>query len=129
MVNRNILYGDDNEGNRLKVAESLRERGYEVDLTNSPQELVSKARNGNYSAVISDLEYSPNGTEGYEVIRQMRNLPTLKILFTGRAGLENAVEALEGGADWVVFHKSLGELVKILDNSLKGGDENGINRR
>ena len=49
----------------------------------------------------------------------------MKILFTGRGGYENAVEGLEGGADWVVLHKNRGELVKILEKELNSGRENG----
>ena len=115
-----ILYGDDNEENRLRLAQELRSRNYQVDLVRSPQELVSRARAENYDAVVSDLDYSQDGAEGYEVIRQVREIPGLKVLFTGRDGFENAAEGLEAGADWVVLHKNLGELVKILEKELGG---------
>lgn len=127
MMNRNILYGDDNEQKGLKLAQELRSRNYQVDLVSSPKEIASRAMAGNYGAVVSDLDYSPEGAEGYEVIRQIRDVPSLKVLFTGRSGFENAVEGLEGGADYVVLHKNFGELVEILEKELKGGDENGKN--
>jgi CheY-like chemotaxis protein len=123
MANRKILYGDDNEQNRQRVAESLRERGYNVDLVDSHQEFISRARAGDYRALVTDLDFSPEGAEGYEVMRQIRKVPSLKILFTGRVGFENAVEGLERGADWVVLHKNLGELVKVLEKELKGGNK------
>lgn len=122
MANR-ILYGDDQEQNRERVAQSLRERGYHVDLVCSDQEFISKARNGKYNGLISDLDYSPDGAEGYQVIKKLKEVPSLKILFTARDGFENAAEGLEAGADWVVMHKNLEELVEVLEKELKGGEE------
>ncbi len=121
LENRNILYGDDDKYNQVRIAQSLREKNYNVDLVSSPNEFVYKAKNGNYNAVVSDLDYSPKGAEGYEVIRQIRKTPCLKLLFTGRAGFENVVEALEGGADGVVLGKDIGQLVRILDKELNSG--------
>lgn len=128
MVNeyRKILYGDDNEQNRSRVAQALRKRGYNVDSVNSPQEFVLRARSGDYNVVISDLDYSPEGAEGYGIMRQIMQIPTLKILFTGRSGFENIAEGIENGADFVITSKSLDDLINLLERELKGSErENG----
>jgi len=119
-----VLYGDDNAENRIRFSQKLTSKNYLVDVVSSPQEFISRARSGNYRAVVSDLDYSPEGAEGHEVIKKIRAVPSLKILFTGRSGFENAVEGFESGADHVVLSKDLGELVEILDKELKGGEEN-----
>ena len=124
MTNKRILYGDDKEMNGKALARALRGIGFEVDLAINPQEFLAKARNGNYRALITDLEYTDGGREGYEVLKQIRNLPGLKMLFSGVAGFEYEAEAYECGADFAVLKKDQSRLLEILDKEL-GGKENG----
>ena len=58
MENENIriLYGDDNEQIRNSLASALKLRKLEVDLASTPQEMIDKARTGNYAALVTDLE-------------------------------------------------------------------------
>jgi len=123
-MNKRILYGDDNEQNRNALARALRLRRYEADLAATPQEFVAKARANSYHALITDLEYTPEGREGYEVLREIRELPALKVLFTGQSGFEYEAEAYESGADFAVMRKDSSALIKLLDEKLNSRWEN-----
>ena len=120
MKNR-ILIGDDKEQVRTALARALKLRKLEADLVSTPEETIAKARTGNYSAVITDLEYTENGREGYEVLRQIRNIPALKILYTGQMGFEYAAEGFAEGADYVVLRKDESQLMELLDKTTEGG--------
>jgi DNA-binding response OmpR family regulator len=125
MIDNYILYGDDNEKIGLDVAGFLKEKGYNVDLVSSPKEFTSRARLGKYNAVVSDLDYSPQGAEGYDAIKEIRDIPSFKVIFTGRAGFEHAAEGFECGADRVVLSKNLGRLLDVLEKELNSGGEDG----
>lgn len=113
-----ILYGDDNEQSRKSLAKALKLRGLEADLASTPQEFLEKARANQYHALITDLEYTEGGREGYEVLREIKDLPTLKILYTGVSGFEYEAEAYMNGADLAVLRKDSSALMKMLDEKL-----------
>jgi CheY-like chemotaxis protein len=125
MEMKRILYGDDNEQNRNALARALKLRNYQVDSTSDAKEFVARARANPYHALITDLEYSKDGKEGYQVLRAIRELPALKVLFSGVAGFEYEAEALESGADYAVLRKDSSALMKLLDEQLNSGGENG----
>ena len=123
MENKRILYGDDNEQLRNSLARALKLRKLEVDLASTPQELVTKARANKYHAVITDLDYTSEGREGYSVLKEIKDLPTLKVLYTGQAGYEFLPEAFESGANYAILNKNQHQLMDLLDKEL--GGENG----
>jgi CheY-like chemotaxis protein len=125
MMNKRILYGDDKEENRRSLARALRLRNLEVDLVSSPAELVAKARAEKYGVIVTDLDYTLEGREGYEVLKQIKDLPAVKVLYTGQAGYEFIPEAFENGADWVVLRKKESDLLEVFDEKLNLGGENG----
>jgi DNA-binding response OmpR family regulator len=120
-----VLVGDDKQEIRDSLARALKLRGLEVDLAQTPQEVIARARNGSYGAVVTDLQYTENGSEGYEVLRELRNLPAKKIIYTAQSGFEYAAEAFESGADYAVLRKDSSELYRILDElNLWGQNDN-----
>jgi DNA-binding response OmpR family regulator len=121
MINK-ILIGDDREQVRCSLGRALRARKIEVDLAATAQEVIRKARANNYDAVITDLEYTEGGREGYEVLRQISDLPTLKVLYTAQSGFEFEAEGLECGADYVILRKDHSRLLQLLNEKL--GDKN-----
>lgn len=123
MEAKKVLYGDDKEEKRNVLANELRLRNLEVELARTPQELVAKARANKYDAIITDLEYTPEGREGYDVLRQIRKLPALKVLYSGVCGFEYAAEAFESGADYAILRKDQSQLMELLDKEL--GGQNG----
>jgi CheY-like chemotaxis protein len=125
MEMKRVLYGDDKEQNRNALARALRLRNLEVDLVSSPQELVAKARAEKYRVIVTDLDYTLEGREGYQVLKEIRNLPALKVLFSGVCGFEYEAEAYEKGADYAVMRKDSSALLKLLDEKLNLAGENG----
>ena len=123
MENKKVLYGDDNAQMRNSLARALKLRNWDLDLVSSPQEVVAKARANPYDAVVTDLQYSPDGQEGYEVLKQIRELPVLKVIYSAQCGFEAEAEALDSGADYAVLRKDESGLMAILDEKL--GDKNG----
>lgn len=116
-----ILIGDDKEQVRTALARALKLRNLEADLVSTPEEIIAKAKAGNYGVVITDLEYTDNGREGYEILRQIKDIPALKILYTGQMGFEYAAEGFAEGADYVVLRKDESQLMELLDNELNLG--------
>ena len=114
-----ILVGDDNESLERALARALSLNGFETDSASTPQETIAKARANDYFAVITDLEYTDGGREGYEVLRQIRDSPTHKILYTAQSGFEFAAEGFAEGADYVILRKKHSELIELL-NKLRG---------
>jgi len=125
MENKRILYGDDNEQMRSSLARALKLRNLEADLASTPEETIAKARANNYAAVITDLEYSAGGREGYDVMREIKDLPALKVLYTAQSGFEYTAEALVNGADYAVLRKDPAQLINLLERELNLGGENG----
>ena len=104
-----ILLGDDN----LEFAREAMPYipGAEITFVSSPEELVTEARTGNYTTIITDLQYTPQGTEGYKILEELEDLDARKILWTGVADQEEVKEkAKELGAE-LLDKDELGTLV------------------
>jgi PAS domain S-box-containing protein len=95
-----VLHIDDDLG-LLKVAKQCLElQGtFQVDTANSADEALSKLKEKEYDAVVSD--YAMPGKDGLEFLRQLRKegnkIPF--VIFTGKGREEVAIEALNLGAD------------------------------
>ncbi|MEI7718726.1 MAG: response regulator [archaeon] len=114
--NNRVLIADDKEMNRNILARALKARGLESDLASTPQQAVSMARERPYNVIITDLEFTEGGREGYRVLEQIQSLPAMKILYTGAAGFEYAAEGFTSGADYVVLGKDQKALFNLLEN-------------
>jgi DNA-binding response OmpR family regulator len=117
-----ILIGDDNQQMLRSLSRALRFKGLETDLASTSQEVIEKARQGNYSAIITDLAYTEGGREGYEVLKQIKQVSAIKILYTAESGFEHVPEGFMNGADYVVLRKDSSQLMEILqkENILEG---------
>ena len=83
-ANRRILVGD----NDLMIARDtfdLLPEEIEVEYVSDPIEFIKKAIVGNYWILITDLRYTPDGDQGFHVLRSLSHLETRKILFTSHA--------------------------------------------
>ena len=109
-----VLFGDDKPEIREDLTKALRECKLKVDLASTPQEVIAKARAGNYLAVITDLNYTRDGNEGYDVLRELRDNSSCKILYTAKMGFEFAAEGLEKGADYVILRKDKSQLIELV---------------
>lgn len=78
-----ILVGDDNVGYAKKVFLSI--PNATVEFVSTPEALIEKARTGNYSIIVTDLNYTKMGWEGYAVLKALKGVAARKILWTGDA--------------------------------------------
>ncbi len=95
-----IFLVDDDDGSRDAMVKTLQRVGYDVRAFPDAQEALDRMRSGDpVDVVVSDVRMP--GMDGYELLRQVRaewpGLPFL--LVTAFADVEDAVAALQGGAD------------------------------
>ena len=57
----------------------------EVQFVDNPQELIRRATTGSYSTIVTDLNYSEAGQEGFNVLEALREVSARKVLWTGNA--------------------------------------------
>jgi DNA-binding NtrC family response regulator len=124
-----VLIGDDKEEVRNTLESALKLRKLEADLVSTSKETIAKAKTGNYSVVITDLEYTKNGEEGYEVLREIRDLPALKILYTGLEEFDCAIQGITKGADYVILGKDVSQLMELLEKVEEKENNYKINER
>jgi DNA-binding NtrC family response regulator len=95
-----IFLVDDDDGSRDAMTRTLERVGYTLEAFASAEEALEKLRDGEQvDAIVSDVRMP--GMDGYELLRAVRadfpNLPFL--LVTAYADVDDAVAALQGGAD------------------------------
>jgi putative two-component system response regulator len=97
-----ILIADDNHFYRCALKATLTEWGYEVVAVSDGQE-AWEVLQGDDAPKIAILDWMMPTIDGLEVCRQVRATPrrepTYVIILTSREGKQNAVAALESGAD------------------------------
>ena len=81
----------------------------EIDFVNNPDEVIARARD--YDLVITDLNYTPGGEEGYRVLEELMDLDVRKILWTGNAYEEGVGEKAESLGAEVLDKPEIGALV------------------
>ncbi len=57
----------------------------EIKYVSTPKEVIQLGLTGAYGTIISDLQYTPNGTEGFDVFEALKRVSCRKILWTGAA--------------------------------------------
>lgn len=94
-----ILVVDDDESIRTVLARILEEKGYVVDTAQSGKEGIDKSYSGFYNLALIDIRLPD--MEGTSVLAAVREtVPAMvRIIVTGYPSLQNAVDALNRGAD------------------------------
>jgi DNA-binding NtrC family response regulator len=97
------LVVDDDETIRKVLKAILKEKGYIVDTAESGKRAVEKTRVDFYNLALIDIRL--RDMEGTELLTTMREtIPKMrKIIITGYPSLQNAVEAVNKGADAYVM--------------------------
>jgi DNA-binding NtrC family response regulator len=97
------LVVDDDETIRKVLKAILKEKGYIVDTAESGKLAVEKTRVDFYNLALIDIRL--RDMEGTELLTTMREtIPKMrKIIITGYPSLQNAVEAVNKGADAYVM--------------------------
>lgn len=97
--NTRILVVDDDEGIRKVLKTILEDEGFIVDTAENGKEAIKRASEKFYNIAVIDIRLPD--MEGIELLSKMKNwVPrTRKIIVTGYPTVQNAIEAVNKGAD------------------------------
>jgi two-component system NtrC family response regulator len=97
--NARILIVDDDENIRKVLAMILQDEGYSVDQAETANQAIEKTKKNVYNIALIDIRLPD--MEGIELLTKMRDtVPRMrKIIITGYPTLQNAIEAVNRGAD------------------------------
>jgi DNA-binding NtrC family response regulator len=115
-----ILIIDDEETVRKSLAAVLEDKGYLVDTAENGKEAIQKSKAKIYNLALVDLRLPD--MDGIELLTAMRNTTPkmVKIIITGYPSLENAIEAVNRGADsYMVKPYSMEKLLDTIKEHLQ----------
>ena len=94
-----ILVADDDEGIRETIATILEDEGYLVDQAETGKEAIEKSNIRFYNVALIDIRLPD--MEGTELLSAMKDtMPKMiKIIITGYPAMQNAIDAVNKGAD------------------------------
>jgi DNA-binding NtrC family response regulator len=121
---KRILVVDDDETILKSFKELLESRGYLVDTAETGLEALEKSEDQHYDLALLDIKLPD--IEGTELLVEMHEgTPRMmKVMITGHASLENAVESLNLGADaYLIKPVKPEELLRIVDEKLMEQEE------
>jgi DNA-binding NtrC family response regulator len=119
-----ILIVDDDESIRKVLAAVLEEKGYMIDAAEDGKEAIEKTDKNFYNLVLVDIRLPD--IEGSKLIAMMRETtPRMrKIIITGFPSLQNAVEALNKGADaYIIKPFDMDKVLQTIKDQLKKYEE------
>jgi len=115
-----ILLIDDDEFVRKTISKALEKAGYRVDTAESGAEALEKARTNFYNLALIDIRLPD--MEGTKLLTAIKDtIPKMvKIILTGYPSLQNAIDAVNKGADaYITKPVDIAELHKIIKEQLK----------
>jgi DNA-binding response OmpR family regulator len=115
-----ILIIDDDVTVRESHEAVLKANGYEVDIAENGQEAIKKSKAKLYNLALVDLRLPD--MDGIELLTAMRETvpKTVKIIITGYPSQENAIEAVNRGADgYIVKPYTMEELLRKIKEQLQ----------
>ena len=119
-----ILVIDDDENVRKGLALALKERGYVVDVAKDGKEAVEKSEAAFFNLALIDIRLPD--MDGIELLTALRDtIPKMiKIIVTGYPSLENAIKAVNKGADgYVLKPVDMDRLVSTMERHLRRQQE------
>jgi len=119
-----ILVIDDDETIRRSLSTVLQEEGYLVDTAENGQVAITKSETAFYNLALVDIRLPD--MDGMELLARMKQTTPkmVKIIITGYPSLENAVEAVNRGADgYIVKPVKMAELLTLINEHLKRQQE------
>ncbi len=120
-----ILVIDDDKTIRLTIAAILRDEGFSVDTAETGKEAVEKSNANTYNLALVDIRLPD--IMGTELLTKLRETtpPMVKIIVTGFPALQNAIEAVNKGANAYILKPADPEkLVETVKTWLKKQEEN-----
>ena len=119
-----ILIVDDDESIRRSLTLVLRKKGYETDVAASGREAIEKTQGRFFNLALLDIRLPD--MEGTELLTSIhRESPqSIKVMVTGYPSLENAVEALNLGADaYIMKPVDPTKLLQVLEEKIREQQE------
>jgi DNA-binding NtrC family response regulator len=124
MKKANVLIVDDQEGILETLSAILEEKGYRTDTAKTGGEAIEKSKTNFYNVALLDIKLPD--IEGTKLLTRIEETSPrmVKIMVTGYASLENAMEALNLGADAYIMKPVDPEnLLKVINEKLKAQRE------
>ena len=99
MEGARILVVDDEEGVRKSLKTVLEDKGCLVDTAKNGQEAIAKSKTQFYNLALIDIRLPD--MDGVKLLTSMKDTTPkmVKVIITGYPSLENAIEAVNKGAD------------------------------
>lgn len=119
-----ILIVDDDENIRKVVLAILEDKGYTVESVGTAREAVEKSKRKFYNLALIDIRLPD--MEGIELLTKMRDTtPRMrKVIITGYPTLQNAVDAVNKGADaYIVKPFDVEKVLNTIDQQLRKQQE------
>ena len=117
--NARILVVDDDENIRKVVIAILEDEGYTVESVGTAKEAIEKSKRKFYNIALIDIRLPD--MEGIELLTKIRETtPRMrKVIVTGYPTLQNAVEAVNKGADaYIVKPFDVKKVLKTIEDQL-----------
>ena len=115
-----ILIVDDDPSIRKVLAAILEEKGYTVDTAETAKKAIQKSKTNFYNLALLDIRLPD--MEGTELLTQMKQTtpPMIKIMVTGYPSIQNAVEALNKGANaFIIKPLNIDHALSIIEKLLE----------
>lgn len=115
-----ILIVDDEESIRTALATILEEEGYITETAKNGKEAIEKSEAKFYNLALIDIRLPD--MEGTELLTAIRETTPkmVKIIMTGYPSLQNAVEAVNKGADaYILKPFKIEDILKTIKEELK----------
>ena len=115
-----VLIVEDDANIRVPLSTILQQKGYKTDTAKNGKEAIQKSKAKFYNLALLDIKLPD--MEGTKLLTTMHeNMPKMvKIMVTGYPSLENAVEALNHGADaYVIKPVKTEKLLALIEEKLE----------
>jgi len=119
-----ILVVDDDESIRKGLATILVEKGYVVDTAENGKEAIEKSNANFYNLALLDIRLPD--MEGTKLLTAMKETTPkmVKIIITGYPSMQNAIEAVNEGADaYVLKPVNIDNVLNTIKEHLKKQQE------
>ena len=123
-MNKSILIVDDDKAILKSLKKILQSKGYNIDKAETGREALERSEAGFFNLALLDIKLPD--MEGTELLTEMhRETPRMmKIMITSHPSLENAVEALNLGADaYIMKPVDPDELLEVVEEKLREQEE------
>jgi DNA-binding NtrC family response regulator len=121
-----ILIVDDDETIRKSITTVLEEKGYLADTAENGRVAIRKSDKEVYNLALIDIRLPD--MDGVQLLTMLKETAPkmVKIIITGYPSLQNAVEAVNKGADgYIVKPIKMAELLTMIEEHLKKQQEAG----